>query len=437
MAISGNSPSPQNPLPAVSSRLLDWIWVVTMLVLMVLSWYAFGTRNFYAYMGTDFRGYYTSAQIALERGFASVYDHGLQSEYQSSLSHPWTLDTLPPMERVSVPYLPIFILLFLPLSGMDFTLAYLLWAVINLGALVFYLFRFSKALGVSMNAFRLLQWLFCLPVVANLYLGQINVLLLICLGEFMLALLRDRPVRGGLWLSGMLIKPHTLILLLPGLLISRRWEVIRGFLAGALIIAGGSIAVAGLDGVMSSFYLTVEFASPLIQTAATMMNWRSLALNLSVFIPDWSAWTAAIAGMVLVATLVLYLWLRRSKQTKVGSVLIVLATYAGTLTISWHSHFYLLMPLIPLLIYLDGKRMLPLSVRSAWLLGPPIWYILVYLGNPSLVRNWFGLGMLALSLYLLAWTSWRLLNSPDVHNRGSGFPGLAPGAAPTRAGDHP
>jgi hypothetical protein len=150
-----------------------------------------------------------------------------------------------------------------------------------------------------------------------------------------------------------------------------------------------------------------------------MMNWRSLALNLSVFISVWSAWSFAIIGMVLMTTLVLYLWLRLSKLVEGGLVLIILATYAGTLTIAWHSHFYLLMPLIPLLIYLHGRRMLPLSVQSAWLLGPPLWYILVYLINPSSARNWFGLGMLALSLLLAAWASLRLLNSTDLVEGGS------------------
>ena len=396
-------------------RVLDALWVVIMLVLLLVAVQAFNLRNLCTYMGTDYRGYFTSAQIAVERGFASVYDHRIQSEYQSALSHPCAAESLQPMERVSMPYLPVFVLFFLPLRIPGFTAGYLFWISLNLLILVYYLLRFSRALGVQPRGFPLLQWVVCLPVIVNLYLGQMNIFLMLCLGEFTLALLRDQKTRSGLWLAGMLIKPHTLPLLLLGLLISRQWRVILGFLAGALIVTAGSVALAGLDGVRSSFTLAVEFAGPLIKTAPTMMNWRALALNLSTLIRDGLAWVIATAGMILVAVAVFYLWLRRNDLSVTGKIVLILATYAGTLTIAWHSHFYLLVPLIPLLVYLDSHRVLSQSVRSAWLLGPPVWFILVYLVDPSLSRNYFGLGMLALSLFLFAWAATWLVRDRKIN----------------------
>ena len=86
-------------------------------------------------------------------------------------------------------------------------------------------------------------------------------------------------------------------------------------------------------------------------------------------------------------------------------MLLILATYAGTCAVTWHAHFYLLMPLIPLLAYLDGRRLLPAGVLAAWLLGPPLVYLLAYLLNPQLARNGFGMGMLALDLLLVAWSA--------------------------------
>jgi hypothetical protein len=410
MAAAENSSERHQVKPHYASRLVDVIWVVMMLVLLVFAVSAFNARSLCAYMGTDYRGYYTSAQIAMERGFASVYDPELQGEYQAAFSHPCAPEWLPPMERVSMPYLPVFVLLFLPLTAFSVTSGYLVWVAVNLVILYIYLVRFTRALEVRLSVFRQLQWMICLPVIANLYLGQINVFLLVCLGEFTLALLRNQQFRGGLWLGLLLIKPHTLLLLIPGLVISRRWGVVKGFLVSALVIFGGSITISGLDGVRSSLQMAAAFAGPLIQTAATMMNWRALALNLSVTVPDWLAWMAALVGMVASITLVLYLWLRRSSQAQDGTVLLILATYAGTITVAWHSHFYLLVPLIPWLVYLDGRKVMPLTVRLVWLFAPPLWYMLVYLADPASARNSFGLGMLALSLYLLAWASSRLLN---------------------------
>lgn len=394
-----------NPSQVKISKFVDGVWVVIMPLVLLVTLLAFNLRSLCTYMGTDFRGYYTSAQIAIERGFASVYDHSVQSEYQSILSHSCAAESLPAMERVSMPYLPVFVLLFLPLQLPDFTAGYLLWVCVNLAILVLYPLRFAKALGVRPGGFHLLQWVICLPVIVNLYLGQMNLVLMLCLGEFTLALLRDQRTRAGLWLAGMLIKPHTLPLLLLGLLISRQWVVIRGFLAGALVVAGASAALAGLEGVRSSLTLAAEFAGPLIKTAPTMMNWRAFALNLSAIIPDGWAWVISIAGMMLVAGVASYLWLRWNNLSDTGTVLLVLTAYAGTLTLAWHSHFYLLVSLVPLLVYLDSKKVLSLSVRTAWMLGPPIWFILVSVLDPSGSRNWFGMGMLALSLYLFAWAA--------------------------------
>ena len=178
----------RKPNQTKAHRVLDAVWVVIMLVLLLVAAQAFNMRTLCTYMGTDYRGYFTSAQIALERGFASVYDHGIQSEYQSVLSHPCATESLPPMERVSMPYLPVFVLLFLPLRIPGFTAGYIFWIFLNLLILVYYLLRFSRALGVQLGGFQLLQWVVCLPVIVNLYLGQMNVFLMLCLGEFTLAL---------------------------------------------------------------------------------------------------------------------------------------------------------------------------------------------------------------------------------------------------------
>ncbi len=152
-----------------------------------------------------------------------------------------------------------------------------------------------------------------------------------------------------------------------------------------------------------------RFAGPLIQTAPTMTNWRSLALNLDLLLPGWLAWSIGIAGMLATIWWVLSLWRRNTLLSDEGFVLLVLVTYAGTCALSWHSHFYLLMPLIPLLLYLDGRGRLPLPLLAAWLLGPPIWFGIVSIFWPGLVRNLFGLGMLALDLAILIWGRGRFL----------------------------
>lgn len=384
---------------------LDAAWLLLMLILLAA--YLLGDRHgrLCAQMGTDFRGYYSSAQIARQHGFARVYNQALQEEYQRALLLRCPGGRLESGLRVAMPYLPFYVLLFLPLTAVELTQSYLVFTLANLAGLALYVIRFTRAMHVPLSGFRLVQWVLCLPALANLYLGQMNLLVVIALGEFTLALVRGKPVRSGLWLGLMLVKPHTLILLLPGLALNRRWRNLLGFGVAAVAVLGSSLLLGGLPGLLASSQLALQFAGQLIQTAPTMMNWRGLALNLAGFLPAGLAWGAAALGIILTVGIVFFLWLRQPGGAPTRWVLLILATYAGTCAIAWHAHFYLLMPLLPLLAYLDGRRRLPTWILAAWLLGPPLVYLLAYLLVPPLARNGFGMGMLALDLLLLVWSA--------------------------------
>lgn len=404
-----DSPASFNHFQAfVRHRWLDVAWLLVMLV--GLAGYLLNNRGgvLCAQMGTDFRGYYSSALIARQQGFAQVYDAALQDKYQRLLLYRCPGGRMEAGLRVSMPYLPVYVLLFLPLTAFDFTQSYLTFTLINVAGLALYLARFTRAMRVPLGGLRLLQWVICLPVLANLYLGQMNLLLVITLGEFTLALVRGLEKRSGIWLGVMLIKPHSLILLLPGLFLSRRWRILLGFGISAAVVVAASLLLGGTQGVLESSRLTLRFAGPLIQTGPTMMNWRGLALNLAQVLPAGIAWGVAVVGMILTAGVVLSAWRDRPGGSPAGWVLLILATYAGTCAIAWHAHFYLLMALIPLLAYLDGRQVLPTGILAIWLLAPPLVYLLAYLFSPPLVRNGFGMGMLALDVLLLVWAATRL-----------------------------
>jgi hypothetical protein len=300
-----------------------------------------------------------------------------------------------------MPYLPVFVLLFLPFTLFDFTSSYIIWLSLQLGMFLFYLRHFPKAFGERASTFRILQWGICIPLIANLYLGQINAFLVVLFGEFVLALSRGKKRVSGLWLSTLLIKPHTLILLIPGLLVSQNWSLLAGFAIGSGVIIGASHLLAGFQGLASMLRLTYQFAGPLIQTASGMMNWRALALNLEAIIPPWTAWLIAGVGAIVIFGVVL----RRGRHWRFRSstqlVLLAVVTGFGTFIVSWHSHFYMLILLVPLLLYLDTRKVLTPNQLTAWLLGPPVIYISVHLLNPDLKHNLFGMGMLALNIWML------------------------------------
>jgi multidrug transporter EmrE-like cation transporter len=359
-------------------------------------------------MGVDFRGYYASGQIALQRGFAQVYDAGVQESYLRKLPHRCPIGTVQQIPLVAMPYLPAFVLLMLPFTQLEFTTSYYVWTGLNLVLLVLYALRFQKVFGVRLNALHLLQWTICLPVISNLFLGQFNILLVVFFGEFVLSFARGRDRLAGAWLGLMLVKPHTLILLLPAVLIARRWRVLSGFIAGALVIMAISWGLGGYQGILASISLSSQFAGALIQTAPTMMNLRSLALNLQPLTSPWLAWGLALGGMLALAALTLLLWRHRFSRLPPAWILLALTTYAATCAVTWHAHFYLLMPLIPLLIYLDASGWIPLQLVAVWIFGPPLIYLVAAVISPELIRDLFGIGMLGIDLILVGWAALRL-----------------------------
>lgn len=397
-------PRQPNPKFSLAIKWLDRLWVIGLVILAVYAFQVVRSGRYCAYLGTDFRGYYAVAQIARQSGFAGIYNQQTQEQFQAALSYrcPDGSDA-PPLLWVSMPYLPLFVIVFIPLTLLDFTSAYFLWVALNLAILLVYLRRFVSALGERLGFIHILQWALCVPLFSNLVLGQVNILLMVCLGEFVLAAIRVKNYLSGIWLGGLLMKPHTLILLLPGLFLQKRWRSLLGFAGSALGVLAVSLLLAGWRGVWSSVQMAAGFAGPLIHTGQAMMNFRALALNLVMMLPAWLAWGVALGGMGLVAGLTIYLWNRDLVEVDSEFLILILATLAGTFAVTWHSHFYLLLLLLPCLVALDSKQIISPLWRWGWLAGPPLFYGLLYLVNPVQARNWFGLGMLAVNLFLFAW----------------------------------
>jgi hypothetical protein len=393
----------------VGKQAWGYLWLTLAVVLIALVLWTRPPHWICARMGVDFRGYYASAQIAWQHGFAAVYDPQTQAEFQARLLMHCPSPVEPPL-LVAMPYLPVFVLLFLPLPLLDFTTSYLVYSFLQVLILAWYGERMVKAGGGTLGVWQRLAWLISIPMIFNLFLGQSNVFLVICLGEFALALARQRYLTAGACLGLFLIKPNALILLLPGLILARRWRALAGFAISSGMILAGSLLLAGVEGVIGALHLAVRFAGPLIETAATMMNWRALAIHLTSLSPSWFAWSIATVGMVGVSLLVLALWLRPSSDHPEGPFWLVLAAYAGTCAVTWHSHIYMLMPGAPLLLFLDARGKLPVGLKLTWLLAPPLVFLGVFLLHPGAAEEWFGLGMLGLNLWILFQSSAQLLN---------------------------
>jgi hypothetical protein len=195
--------------------------------------------------------------------------------------------------------------------------------------------------------------------------------------------------------------------------IGRQWRSLAGFSAGVLGLLGASVLLTGFEGVRAATSLSARFAGPLIQTVAGMINLRALVFNFQPWLPGWLLWGSAIVAAVCIILLVGNLWVRYQKGTSDAIAWLLLATLSGTLVLTLHSHFYLLLMLLPLLMFLDSRRLVPWSIRAIWSLGPPILSVLLYLIAPGWIRPGIGVGFLALCTILLIWSGRKLQSTLD------------------------
>ncbi len=363
-------------------------------------------------LGSDYYAFRATAEIVRARGFAAVYDLTVQEQFQRPIYDELATGVVPfHYETVPTPYLPAFLPFFLvllpfrPLPGLAF------WTILNGVALVLYLRRFFRASGDGPQP--IVPLLLTYPAFSTLLYGQVNVWLLIFLGEFLLNVQQGREFRGGLWLTGMLLKPQTLIMLLPGLLLSRRFKSLGGVLLGGLAVAGLSVLLVGTQGMGSLLRLLVDYGQG-VGLASNypqyMMNWRALGLNLERLLPPIVDWGIVIVGIAVTTGVTLSLWRRREEPSAAYLALILLGSYAGTSAVAWHMHIHTALPLLAPALWLQARGRLPQAVLPAWGMLPAAVF---FLATPFLLQNAAGLTgicMLAVNLGLLAWAkshSWK------------------------------
>lgn len=407
-------PSTHLPFQKLSVRkCLNFAWIALALFYLLFTAGSVWTRGMFGFIGSDYLSFRCSAEIAWSAGFDKLYDLDRQRQCQGTLVEAYAPEP-PAAAYAPAPlfYLPAFIPLFMVLLPFGPLPGFIVWTILNAALLLFYLWRFLRALGEGYDRRILFTVLLSAPVFGILFFGQISIWLLVFMGEFLLAAMRGEDVFAGLWLGGLLLKPQTLILLLPGLLIGRRFKMLAGFAVTGLILLVLSVSLTGVQGMIDLGQLLLRASGELATThPEVMMNWRSLAVNLGALMPlERLAWGLSIAGMVLTAVVALWLWFRPAASPSPRFVLVLLGTYAATGAVTWHSHTNLAVALVPLLLFLEVKRCLPRAALEVWLLVPAAIFPLAFLTVPGVAYNLVGLSLFILNLYFLAWVArslWR------------------------------
>lgn len=331
-------------------------------------------------VGCDYRSFYASASIARDHGFAAVYDLGLQEGYQrqifDSAPGPWISSRESPLyETVPSPFLPAFILLFVPFSFLPPVTGFAAWTVVNLVGLVAYMRHFALRIGARGPSLAPAIALLSYASFMTLYVGQVNVILLIASGESLIALNESRPLRAGLWLGMLLLKPQLLVVLCAGLLLARSFRGLLGLLTSGAALVMVSIGLAGTRGFFDLLALIGRYVGGLpTNKPEFMMNWRALGLVLGRFAgaPSVVSWLAIAAGMAATFAVGLRMWrIARGRDAK-GAPRLHVATWLATFGVAWHSHVTMALCAMPAFVSGVSEGVVSMPLLALWALLPTV-----------------------------------------------------------------
>jgi hypothetical protein len=339
--------------------------------------FLFAKDNFLIGYGVDYLAFWSVGKIADDKGYAEIYDlENLRSTQTQVLEARGILEKGGGsyFSPFPVPIFSFFVLPFQLLSRVDPKISYWIWTSINLVVLIGYLIFFlRKTLPVNTTLSSIKRMLFLMllsfPVIVSLIEGQVEVFLVICMGEFVRSALNKKPLPSGIWLGGLLLKPQLLIIIIPILIIQKDWKVLIGFFASSGLIIGSSLILSGYNGMKSLIDLWTRFGSGIATSSPErMINWRMVAANLNSSL----GWVIAISGIVLTILAIYFLVKGNYVYGNSQWVMIMLGIFSATLAITWHSHYHMAVVLIPLLIYCCFSQMLNKKIVLFWAIVTPL-----------------------------------------------------------------
>jgi hypothetical protein len=230
--------------------------------------------------GFDFAGFYTAGRILDECPPQRLYDLELQDRVFHEV-----LPGLPPEAKLPYVYPPFFSLLFGPLALLPYTWACLIWMLISaclyLGGLAL-LWRGREAIPERERWTTLLLALSFGPFMECWLSGQASAVGFAALALALRCEALRRPFSLGLCLAPCLYKPPLLVLVIPMLVVARRWRALGGFAVGGLVLAAVSLLAAGWRGCLAYVAHLATFAR--IMRAPTTVFPNSKFVDLDHFL---------------------------------------------------------------------------------------------------------------------------------------------------------
>jgi Glycosyltransferase family 87 len=279
----------------------------------------------------DFIYFYGIGRLVNEYSVGRLYDYSLQLRVFNQV-YPLTDGAYGPS-----PYPPLVALFFSLFARLPLAAAYLLWMAASLALYVTGIRAAIRGAFVGKPLERSLIYCFAIAffpfAVSDFANGQLVSAAVFAVGMAIYLERQSKPYASGLVLAILAYKPTLLLLILPMLLLTRRFRAIAGFLTGVAALVIFTTAVAGI-GIWSSY---LQFLRSFGRSAGPggqemLLRWKYVDLTSFSFALPGGRSTFGEAALSIVAGaaaigLVILLWNSARKGNAAQSL-----AWAATLT---------------------------------------------------------------------------------------------------------
>jgi hypothetical protein len=331
--------------------------------------------------GIDFSAYYIAGKLVAERPVPSLYvlpllpDGRLNLNTEVEKTSPWYAAAA----RYDVPYAspfiypPLFAVLMKPLAHLSFWNAYLLWSVLTVLLAVAAVALSLQVADVAINGGLALMvgvGLFSyFPLWDNLFFGQAGGLILFLFAAGVLLLKKRETWGSTLCLALATWIKLTPALVVPVLVLHRRWKWLA-------VYAGWMVALLGFSVWQAGWFAHMQFVrealpsmscgAPVV-TNTTMVAWvQELFLGrvpgakeAPAFMPAYACSISRVMALLVYCGILVRCFLRRKDGDVVRDVVVIALLSIAISPISWWHHYMLaLLPFVYLWNTLGRRRML-------------------------------------------------------------------------------
>jgi len=292
-----------------------------------------GRSIFGPYLGADFGAFYIAGKVFNTHPHQQIYDANLHQQLY--------LEEFPGAPADSqLPYLnaPFFVLPFTLLAKLPYTWAYLLWLVLSL---MLYIAAFSL-IWTTLNGIPKDAWLTALLLSLSLMPFLVECLeggQTSAVGFFGLALAlglerRGRTILSGAALSLCTYKPTLLFLVLPMLVVTRRYSALGGFLAGTAFLTVVSLLSVGWQGCLAYLDTLLNYSHVSAGAQSVLRSWKYSDVNsffrLLAGEHQYVRWALTATGFLVVLPMIFSLWRKACPKREDYQSLVWALTLAWT-----------------------------------------------------------------------------------------------------------